>query len=210
MNSLVESKQSGRPEFAGIRECRRWINDFLVAHRVRVSALLGTGLVLRALTSAVQPHALLDRHDVKSLIGSALLVAGVGIRSWAAGVLRKNKELATTGPYAITRNPLYLGSLFILAGFASLLNEEVELVVLAGPLVALYGLQVLHEERALSDRFESSWAQFASKVPRFLPRRWPDFSFGTWRMQNWLGNREYRACAAVLFGLLAMELWRVS
>src|SRR5580765_2486408 len=51
------------------------------------------------------------------LAGSGAVVAGLGVRALASGHIRKNSELATTGPYAYTRNPLYLGSIIIAAGF---------------------------------------------------------------------------------------------
>jgi protein-S-isoprenylcysteine O-methyltransferase Ste14 len=50
--------------------------------------------------------------------GSAVALIGVGIRAVASGHVKKNEELAMTGPYAYTRNPLYLGSIVIAAGFA--------------------------------------------------------------------------------------------
>ncbi len=51
------------------------------------------------------------------LIGAGVSLIGLGIRAWAAGHIRKNAELATSGPYAFTRNPLYLGSFFLGLGF---------------------------------------------------------------------------------------------
>ena len=184
--------------------------DYLVARRVRITAVIAVGLVVKILLSRLTPHSLWNLRDPKSLIGFAAIVVGVGMRSWAAGILKKNAVLATTGPYACTRNPLYLGSLLVLVGFTVLLNIEMEFVVVSGPLAAVYLVQVLHEERVLNERFGKSWARHCATVPRFLPRRLSAAPLATWQAQNWLGNREYRAFTAVLLGLLGMELWRLN
>ena len=61
----------------------------------------------------------LARPTVKSiLLGAALVIPGLLIRAVASGQLQKNEQLATAGPYAYTRNPLYLGSLILSIGFA--------------------------------------------------------------------------------------------
>lgn len=209
MTSSAEFPNIGPGHSGQPSDLRRQAAEFFIARRVRITALAAVAIVIRTLTSGESPHSLWGDHDLKSMLGAALVVSGLAVRSWAAGILQKNKSLATTGPYALMRNPLYLGSVLVLAGFAVLFNDESETVLLAVPLAALYVLQVLHEEQKLQDGFGAGWVLYAASVPRFIPRSLSTDGLSTWRMQNWLSNREYRAAAAVLLGLLAMEFWDV-
>ena len=73
-----------------------------VARRLR----LPLGFILAALYLAFGP-----RPSPLTLgVGVAMALIGLTIRAWAAGHIVKNDRLATTGPYAHTRNPLYFGS----------------------------------------------------------------------------------------------------
>jgi protein-S-isoprenylcysteine O-methyltransferase Ste14 len=58
-------------------------------------------------------------------IGMVLIFLGEGIRTWAAGHLQKNEVLTVTGPYAYVKNPLYIGSIFITAGFCILADNTI-------------------------------------------------------------------------------------
>src|SRR5271165_4046044 len=79
----------------------------------------------------------------------ALVVPGLWLRGYAAGYVKKNRELTTTGPYAHTRNPLYLGSMMMAAGFAvALLSWPVALVLAAG-FAVIYVPVIASEERFL-------------------------------------------------------------
>jgi protein-S-isoprenylcysteine O-methyltransferase Ste14 len=98
-----------------------------------------------------------------------LVVPGLALRAAASGTVKKNRELTVTGPYAYTRNPLYLGSALIAAGFAlALLNWPVALLVLGG-FAAIYIPVIAAEERFLGDTF-ARFADYRRHVPRFLPR----------------------------------------
>src|SRR5499427_1021080 len=63
------------------------------------------------------------------LIGAAVALPGLLLRAWASGHLRKNEALATTGPYAYTRNPLYLGSFLIGIGFTIAAGQVLLVIV---------------------------------------------------------------------------------
>ena len=99
-----------------------------------------------------------------------LVVPGVWLRGYAAGYVRKNAELTTTGPYAYTRNPLYLGSMLIAFGFAGgggkLGGSWWLLAVL---FAAIYVPTIQGEEEYLRGHF-AGFEEYAAKVPRLLPR----------------------------------------
>jgi protein-S-isoprenylcysteine O-methyltransferase Ste14 len=133
----------------------------------------------------------------------ALVLPGLWLRGYAAGYVKKNRELTQTGPYAYTRNPLYLGSMSIAAGFAlALLSWPVGLVLAAGFLV-IYVPVIASEERFLRATFPEFEA-YCRRVPRLIPRFIAaramgdpgSFSFALYRR-----HREYNATigAALLY-----------
>jgi protein-S-isoprenylcysteine O-methyltransferase Ste14 len=99
----------------------------------------------------------------------ALVVPGLWLRSYASGYVQKNAELTTTGPYAYTRNPLYLGSMLIAFGFAAAAWRWEILVTLAGLFAAIYIPTIQGEEAYLRGRF-AGFDAYAREVPRLLPR----------------------------------------
>jgi protein-S-isoprenylcysteine O-methyltransferase Ste14 len=147
-------------------------------------------------------------------MGAALAGFGLLIRAIAAGHLRKDRELATTGPYARTRNPLYLGSAFMAAGFAIAGHSW-----WAGSLVMIYfGVfyyaVMKNEEADLHIRFGTLFDDYAQKVPLFLPNF---FSTGYtapaaseteqgFSRAQYLRNREYRALIGTVGGLAIVWL----
>jgi protein-S-isoprenylcysteine O-methyltransferase Ste14 len=102
----------------------------------------------------------------------ALVLPGLWLRGYASGYVKKNRELATTGPYAHTRNPLYLGSMLIAAGFAvALLSWPVALVLAVG-FAAIYVPVIASEEGFLRATFPEFEA-YCRHVPRLIPRLTP-------------------------------------
>jgi len=185
------------------------IAAWLVERRVRISATVFVALIVEDLLIGIEPHGIFAYRDPVAVAGCLLIFAGLAIRSWSAGILRKNRELTTTGPYAVIRNPLYFGSFLIMCGFCTLIDDPANIFVVLGPVAALYFLQVLREERNLANLFGVQWDQYARSVPRFFPRSLPTGS-SEWDLKQWLGSREYNALGATLLGMLAVELWRLS
>src|SRR5690348_1568810 len=104
--------------------------------------------------------------------GCVLTVMGLLIRAAASGHIRKNRELTTTGPYAYTRNPLYLGSLLIAAGFIVAARSPWIALVAALMLLFVYIPVIRAEEKYLSTLFPE-YRDYAASVPRLLPRLTP-------------------------------------
>ena len=115
----------------------------------------------------------LARPSWESMAGSLLLVLpGVWLRGYAAGYVKKNAELTVTGPYAHTRNPLYLGSMMIAFGFAAAAGSWWILLALAALFLAIYMPTILSEEEYLRGKF-AGFDAYAAKVPRLLPQLTP-------------------------------------
>src|ERR1700761_1090696 len=105
------------------------------------------------------------RPSWPSLAWSLLLVVpGVWLRGYAAGYVKKNAELTRTGPYAYTRNPLYLGSMAIAAGFAVAAARWWLVVLLVAMFLAIYIPVILSEENFLRGAFDG-FDEYATKVP---------------------------------------------
>jgi protein-S-isoprenylcysteine O-methyltransferase Ste14 len=146
-------------------------------------------------------------------IGAPIAVAGALIRAWASGHLRKNAELAVSGPYAFTRNPLYFGSFVMAAGCAvcgGCLWMGLSLMVF---FLAVY-LPVMRVEDAYMRRlFAEDHEQWAAQVPLFIPRVTPYQSGQARRFdpRQYLRHREYRAAIglAVVVALLSLKAARV-
>jgi protein-S-isoprenylcysteine O-methyltransferase Ste14 len=148
------------------------------------------------------------------LLSLLLVVQGLWLRAYAAGYVRKNAELTFTGPYAYTRNPLYLGSMMIAFGFAAAAANWVILIALAVLFAAIYVPTILSEEAYLREHF-AGFDAYAAKVPRLLPRLTPasfpadeNASGGRFSGEQWRHHREYNALmgAGAIYLALAVRL----
>jgi protein-S-isoprenylcysteine O-methyltransferase Ste14 len=151
----------------------------------------------------------LARPTVKSiLIGTALVILGLMIRAVASGQLQKNQRLATEGPYAYTRNPLYLGSLILSVGFALAARSW---WIVGGILLlffAIYLPVIRAEEVFLRERFPQ-FEDYARRVPRLFPRVSAGKNSGVFSWDLYWKHREYNAtlgAAAMLAALVAKML----
>jgi protein-S-isoprenylcysteine O-methyltransferase Ste14 len=146
--------------------------------------------------------------------GAGLSGAGLSLRAWAAGSIRKDRELATTGPYAHTRNPLYLGSFMLGAGVMVAGGQWAFGVAFLVLFLLVYRVTVLREATELEARFGASYQTYAAQVPAVLPRITPyraggsDSPQGGFSRARYLRNREWEAAlgAIAAFGLLALKL----
>ena len=151
------------------------------------------------------------RPDWRSLaFGGIVAAVGVLLRAMASGQVKKNEELATNGPYAYFRNPLYLGSLVIAIGFA-IASRDVWIAVGILALFSLIYVPVIRaEETFLRQRF-AEYDGYARRVPRLLPRTvwFSGLTSGFSRELYWQ-HREYNAligAAAMLAALVVKMLW---
>jgi protein-S-isoprenylcysteine O-methyltransferase Ste14 len=148
------------------------------------------------------------------LIGGAVALVGILIRGASSGYLRKYEELATTGPYAHTRNPLYFGSALLAAGFAITGNSWLAGFLVIAYFAVFYTAVMRNEENDLRTRFGAVFNEYAASVPLFFPRisasrtKPPQESLlaKTFSWRQYRRNREYNALLGTLAGLGVMWL----
>jgi len=136
-------------------------------------------------------------------LGAIIVLPGLLIRAMASGHVRKNEALATSGPYAYTRNPLYSGSLLIGVGFAAAARSWWVGIALVAMFFAIYVPVIRDEESFLRQKFPD-FEQYARRVPRMFPRLTrdpaaPNEAAG-FSLDLYLKHRGYNA----LIGALAM------
>ena len=145
-------------------------------------------------------------------VGSGIALVGVLIRAWAAGHIIKKKRLATGGPYAHTRNPLYLGSFLIAAGFAVAAHWSLLLLVIAF-FSLVYAPTMAREKEKIRSLFPAAYPDYERNVPAFLPRPTP------WRpertdeesrfsLELYMRHGEWRAALGYLMAVLWL-IWRI-
>jgi protein-S-isoprenylcysteine O-methyltransferase Ste14 len=151
------------------------------------------------------------RPSYASMAWSLLLVVpGLLLRAYASGYVKKNAELTVTGPYAYTRNPLYLGSILMAFGFAAASRSVLITLLLILLFILIYAPTIYSEEQFLRATFPN-FDSYAKHVPRLLPRFAParmegDGSFsGTLYRQH----REYNSALGVcaVYAVLLAALW---
>lgn len=147
----------------------------------------------------------LHKPSLAPILWSLLLVLpGLWLRGYAAGYVKKNRELTITGPYAHLRNPLYLGSILIASGFAVALMSWQFAVALVVFFLLIYVPVIASEEAFLRDTFlEFEW--YCARVPRLIPRitpvRAPDGNrgqSGSFSFELYRRHREYNSAIGVI------------
>ena len=161
---------------------------------------------------------LIARPTAQTLFaGGAVALVGLLIRAWSSGHIRKNAALAVSGPYAYTRNPLYLGSFILGIGFTIAASSEWWLfVVLGGLFAALFlgiYLPVMRvESEALTELFGEQYKLYARAVPLLFPGltpyRMPEGAAARFDASLYIRYREYRAALGLLVAwcVLAMKV----
>jgi len=178
-------------------------SEFLARWRVRLGYLLAIAVLLLARPT-----------PISIVIGSALGIIGLCIRGYAAGYLRKQAVLTTTGPYAHTRNPLYLGSSFLALGTAVATMSWIAASLLLVYFGVVYSFVMRREETELQQQHGALFAAYAATVPLFFPKLSAEAKMTTDRPQfsweQYRKNHEYQA--SIGFALLLMALlviWRL-
>jgi len=141
--------------------------------------------------------------------GIALIVLGEIVRFWAAGYIAKDSEIATGGPYAHVRNPLYFGSLLLAIGYGLVSGLGIWGVAAMLILFLIFHLAaIFYEESFLKSRFGAPYKEYLGHVPRLLPSPLPRTGgSGRYEWAQALRNREHISAlfAAILVILLSLR-----
>lgn len=176
---------------------------FFVRWRVR----LGYPLAIAVLWFA--------RPTPLSILSGALVGAtGLWLRAYAAGYLHKQEVLTVTGPYAYTRNPLYLGSAILALGTGVATYSWISFLILAGYFTLFYSVVMRREEKELYLHHGAAFEEYARAVPLFIPRftaaKLFGSSAGSFSYAQYKKNHEWQAAVGFLLLLVVLlVIWRI-
>ena len=139
------------------------------------------------------------------LIGGSIAFIGLLIRAWSAGHIRKNEKLAVSGPYAFTRNPLYVGSFLLGLGFMIASGVWWLALVFAALYLGIYFPVMSVEAEELTEIFGDKYKKYADQVSLFFPWFSKYESDGkSFEKSLYLKHREYQAALGFLFVLAVL------
>ena len=136
-----------------------WLRNLVSHNRIWVSAFIGL------LFFAVARPTLLSMG-----IGVPVVLLGEAIRVWSSGHIVKNDSLTMTGPYRLTRNPLYLGNFFLGLGFVVMAGLPVMVLIFVPIFFFIYNATIAEEEKFLAARYGDAFKEYQRTVPRFFPK----------------------------------------
>lgn len=134
------------------------MNYWMKKHRTKLSGFLGIVFLIFAKPTSVS-----------LFMGVFLIVIGETLRIWSSGHIHKNQILTVTGPYSLSRNPLYVGSFILGTGFMVAMGVIWLAVVFLIFYAAVYWFTIRWEEDKLAGEFPGAWEAYKRAVPRFLP-----------------------------------------
>ena len=175
--------------------------DFFARWRVRLSYPLAVLVLWFA------------RPNPRSILwGAAIGLLGLFIRARAAGHLHKQEILTVTGPYAYTRNPLYVGSAVLTLAASVASHSWISAVIVCGYFALVYSFVMRREEQELRRQHGAAFDEYARAVPLFIPRLTPvKLSFaggGSFSFAQYKKNHEYQAAIGfVLLLALLLAIW---
>ena len=178
----------------------------LQRYRIPITFVVFGPLLALAILSGGFPHNPFNANDIQGIGGTILVLLGTGLRSWAAGVVRKRKNLTTTGPYALTRHPLYVGSMFLALGLCIILGDLKLLCAVLAVTFSIYIPKVRTEERFLLKKFGNEWKKYTHRTGYFLPKDNSIRIRSGWSMTQWTKNKEYYCFGTALSALVLLAI----
>jgi len=177
-----------------------WLQDTRLVSRTGIGALVGgIGFVM-----AVKPL------PVVFGVAALLAVAGAVVRFWAAGIISKNRELATGGPYAWVRNPLYFGSFLIMVAFLLLNGNPWYIIPAVVGTSVIYVRTIRSETAMLTELFGETYREYCRRVPALIPWRGRvgmEGGSAVYSLEQSLFNKEYNGALGTLAMLAAFYLY---
>jgi protein-S-isoprenylcysteine O-methyltransferase Ste14 len=139
--------------------------------------------------------------------GACVLLLGEWLRLWAAGHLRKNKRLTTTGPYSYVKNPLYIGTLLITIGFSAMAQN---IYILIGGFVWFFIYYAPYKKKQENEKlvgsFGNAWTVYDKAVPDYLPRLtpYPARDSNRWSFDVVKENSEHETAIGVFIAFVVL------
>lgn len=157
-------------------------------HRTKLSGILGVSFLIFA------------KPTTASLfMGASLIMVGEALRIWSSGYIHKNQNLSVTGPYSLTRNPLYVGSFLLGTGFVITTNVLWLIFLYLLFFGGIYWFTIRWEEEKLKGIFPGEWEEYIQGVPRFFPLlRIPRYRKGTFHWSQVFRNKELLNASVVV------------
>ena len=141
-------------------------------------------------------------------IGLPVAALGLALRAWAAGHLRKDQDLITSGPYGWMRNPLYAGTLIAALGFVAAAAAPWLGLAFGAAFLLIYGPVMQNEQQHLRELF-AGYDDYARRVPLLWPRRPAARNPRRFDTALYLRNQEYKAAGAYLI-VAAFLVWKAT
>lgn len=175
---------------------------FFQLYRINALRMLG-GLAFCILTVTSPPAAAPVVNVVFEVMGTLAIFAAIAGRGWSLFYIggRKNSELVTTGPYSITRNPLYFFSLVGIAGIGAQTGSLLSMAIFILAAYLAFDMAMRGEEAYLGSRYGRSFEDYKEKVPKL----WPDLSL--WRECEDVPLRSARAIGSLRDGMVFLCAW---
>src|SRR5581483_1991381 len=143
-------------------------------------------------------------------IGLPVVFLGEAIRIWSSGHIVKNDSLTTSGPYRLTRNPLYVGNFFLGLGFVLMAGLPLMILVFVPVFFFIYDATIAEEEKFLTQRYGEAFRTYQKTVPRFFPKlSFAASSTGRFSWSLVKKHREMKTWLAILAGVLLFlfKMW---
>ncbi|MGH8719655.1 MAG: methyltransferase family protein [Burkholderiales bacterium] len=140
-------------------------------------------------------------------LGLVLVLLGIAARLWASGHVKKNQVLATSGPYAYVRHPLYVGNHLIALGYCLASSLWWSLPAWVALALMFYPYAIRDEDHRLAQRFPAEWNEWSRSTRALIPRLSPYAAAGrgSWSFaQSWRENGEPMIAALLLLGLFVL------
>ena len=165
------------------------LHHWVKQHRTKLSGLLGVLFLFLAKPTSASLYT-----------GVFLIVVGQSIRIWSSGHIHKNQILTVTGPYSLSRNPLYAGSFILGTGFMVAMGVIWLAFIYLLFFMVVYGFTIKWEEEKLGRKFPGEWPGYWRSVPRFLPLfRIPRLLPGEFSWSQVTKHKEIQNASVVLF-----------
>jgi protein-S-isoprenylcysteine O-methyltransferase Ste14 len=148
---------------------------------------------------------LAEPSPVSVAVGFFFIIAGMFFRAWASGYINKDKELATDGPFSLTRNPLYFGNFVLGLGIAIAGNNEYSYGIFFGFYLLFFPFLMVVEHKRMKEKFGEAYEKYSENLHSFFPKI-KKIKRGEYNISYYMKNREYRVLYFSLFVIAIMIL----